>query len=133
MESAKQEILDLEDQQVDAFNEGDMVKLLSFFDADLTGFSSTRHMRLASLNELKDTFEYYLSKASKIEYSISDPGVTILGDTAILTFYWTVRAKEGRKMRPIEGRGTHVYTRRGETWKIVHEHFSRTHRAYEKK
>ena len=133
MENDKQAILDLEDQQVEAFNNGEIQTLLSFFDADLTGFSSTRHMRLASLNELQDTFEYYLSKAPKIEYRISDPCVKMTGDTAILTFYWSVKPKNGKKSRPIEGRGTHVYAKRGGSWKIIHEHFSRTHKPYEKR
>lgn len=133
MEEEKKEVLHLEEKQVEAFNSGDLDNLLTFFDADLTGFSSTQHMRLASLGELRKTFEYYQSKAPKVDYSISDPCFKLYGNTAVLTFYWTVYFKNGKKKKPINGRGTHIYIKKNDDWKIVHEHFSRAHRAYEKK
>ena len=133
MEGEKQQVLLLEEKQVSAFNQGDIDTILTFFDSDLTGFSSTQHMRLASLAELRKTFEYYLSKAPEVAYTISDPCVKLYGDTAVLTFYWSVHLKDGKAKKPIEGRGTHVYVKQDGGWKIVHEHFSRAHRAYEKK
>ncbi len=131
MEDIKQQILNLEQQQVDAFNEGNIDRLLEFFDPGITGFSSTKHMRLGSLGELRKTFEFYQRQGSKIDYLISDPLVNIYGDTAIVTFYWIVRLRNGKKRRPIEGRGTHVYHKIDGSWKVVHEHFSRAHRSYE--
>ena len=133
MEGIKQEILRLEEGLVAAFNAGDIDTVLTAFDPDLTGFSSTQHMRLASLNELRKTFEYYLSQSSKIDYIISDPQLDIYENTAVITFYWAVRMRNGKKRKPIEGRGTHVFVKKDTGWKIVHEHFSRAHRSYEKK
>lgn len=133
MEGIKQEILRLEEELVAAFNVGDIDAVLTAFDSDLTGFSSTQHMRLASLNELRKTFEYYLTQSSKVDYIISDPQVDVYGETAVITFYWTVRIRNGKNRRPIEGRGTHVFAKKDDGWKIVHEHFSRAHRSYEKK
>jgi ketosteroid isomerase-like protein len=46
------------------------------------------------------------------------------GSTAVATFYWTVQLGRGRK---IHGRGTHVFTKQGKSWRVVHEHFSRAH------
>ena len=133
MEGEKQEILLLEEKQVEAFNEGNIDKILTFFAPDLTGFSSTQHMRLASLGELRKTFEYYLSQAPKVDYTVSDPCVKIFGNTAVLTFYWSVYFKNGKKKKPIKGRGTHIYIKRNGEWKIVHEHFSRAHHTYGRK
>ena len=130
MEKIKQEILSLEEAQVKAFNDGDEEKFLTFFDPDLSGFSSTQHMRLASLGELRKTFQYYQSQAPTIEYVISDPCMKIYDNTVILTFYWAVYFKNGKKKRPIKGRGTHIYLKRDGQWKIVHEHFSRAHHGY---
>ena len=130
MEDEKQEIIALEEKQVDAFNNGDLDRLLSFFDSDLTGFSSTQHMRLASLGELKKTFEYYKAKAPKVEYTISDPCVKFFENTAVLTFYWSVNFSNGKKKKSVNGRGTHVYHKKNGEWKVVHEHFSRAHRRY---
>lgn len=133
MEDVRAEILQMEQTLVDAFNERDIDQILTVFAPDLTGFSSTQHMRLASLDELRKTFEYYFSQAPKVDYIISDPQMKHFGDTAVLTFYWAVRMRNGKKRKPIEGRGTHVFFRKDGKWRIVHEHFSRAHKSYERK
>jgi ketosteroid isomerase-like protein len=134
MDDIKQEILSLEEAQVDTFNRGDIDGLLTFFDPGLTGFSSTKHMRLASLNELRKTFDYYRALGQNVVYGISDPCLKLYGETAVLTFYWSVRFDDEKKRKkPVEGRGTHIYVRKDDGWKIVHEHFSRAHRTYERK
>jgi ketosteroid isomerase-like protein len=133
MESIEKLIIETEEKQVDAFNQADVDKILGFFDPDIVCFSSTKHERLVGQDALRGTFEYYLKEAEKVEYSISEPSVQLYGDTAILTFYWLVTLINGAKRREIHGRGSHVYFKRDGEWKIVHEHFSRAHHAYEKK
>ena len=132
MEDIKNIILSLEQQQVEAFNRGDIDKILSLYNPDIVGFSSTKHDRFLGLEGLRGTFEYYLQKTMKLEYSISDPYVQVLGDTAILSFYWLVVMTFGKTRREVQGRGSHVYRNESGAWKIVHEHFSRAHHAYEK-
>ena len=132
MDDIKSLILSLEQEQVEAFNRGDVDKILSFFDADILGFSSTKHDRFAGLDDLRETFQYYLQRTSKLEYSISDAFVQVFGDTAIVSFYWLVAMMFGKTRREVQGRGTHVYLRKSGEWTIVHEHFSRAHHAYEK-
>ena len=133
MQSIEKEITGLEQKQVEAFNRGEVDKILTFFDAELVGFSSTRHERVVGLAALRKTFEYYLEQADKVEYSISEPAVQVFGDTAILTFNWLVTLVKGKKRQEIKGRGSHVFHKIDGEWTIVHEHFSRAHHAYEKK
>ena len=127
------EIIDLEEKQVAAFNSGNIDEILNFFYPDIVGFSSTKHERISGLQAMRETFEYYLHEAEKIEYSISEPTVQVFGETAILTYYWLVTLINGSKKQDVKGRGSHVYTRVDGGWNIVHEHFSRAHHAYEKK
>jgi len=82
---------------------------------------------------LRQTIEYYLTQADKVDFKILQPQVQALGDVAVVSFYWTVTLHGRGKPRVIEGRGTHVYAKRNGEWKVVHEHFSRAHHAYEKK
>jgi ketosteroid isomerase-like protein len=133
MKPISPEILDLEEKQVAAFNRGDIDEILKFFYADIVGFSSTKYERISGLQSMRETFEYYLDEAEKIEYSISEPTVQVFGETAILTYYWLVTLINGAKKQEVKGRGSHVYVRVNGEWKIVHEHFSRAHHAYEKK
>lgn len=121
---AVQEIVRREREQVRFFNRGQVDAIVKQFDPSFVGFSSTRHDRIAGLAALRRTFFYYLRKSPKFRYRITQLRVQQFGDTAVATFYWTVRLGPRRK---IDGRGTHVFTRRGKNWRIVHEHFSRAH------
>lgn len=132
MEEVESLILSFEQEQVEAFNKGDVDKILSYYDPDIVGFSSTKHDRFVGLEDLRKTFEYYLQKTSKLEYSISDPSIQVFGEIAILSFYWLVVTVYGKTRREVQGRGSHVYRKKNGQWKIVHEHFSRAHHAYEK-
>ncbi|MDZ7414122.1 MAG: nuclear transport factor 2 family protein [candidate division KSB1 bacterium] len=133
MEDLKKTLVDLERAQAKAFNKGDVKGILGYFDKDLVGFSSTRHARLKGLRALRQTIEYYLTQADKVDFKILQPQVQAFGDVAVVSFYWTVTLEKKGKSRVIEGRGTHVYAKRDGAWKVVHEHFSRAHHAYEKK
>ncbi len=133
MEELKKTLVDLEKAQAKAFNQGNVKAILEYFDKDLVGFSSTRHARLKGLRALRQTIEYYLSQADKVDFKISQPQVQAFGDVAVVSFYWAVTLYKKGKPRVIEGRGTHVYAKRDGDWKVVHEHFSRAHHAYEKK
>jgi ketosteroid isomerase-like protein len=127
-------ILRLEREQVRAINRGDLRGALKLFDRGFVGFSSTKHQRIRGLGALRKTFDYYLKRAPKLAYHMEEPHVSVSGGTAVATFYWSVQVGRGRpararmqKTRKIHGRGTHVFTKQGKEWKVVHEHFSRAH------
>jgi len=118
----RQQILRVEREQSRAINRGDVRAALRTFHKDFIGFSSTRHERIRGLAALAKTFHYYLKRAPKMAYHIEQPHVHASGNSTVATFYWTVGLGKGRRVR---GRGTHVFTRQGKNWRIVHEHFSR--------
>jgi ketosteroid isomerase-like protein len=123
----ERELLRLEEEQAAAFNRRDVAAALASFSPEIVGFSSTRHERVSGLQALRETFEYYLRQAERIEYQISEPLVQAFGETAIVSFYWTVTLSNGIHRREVHGRGTHVFHRMNGQWRIVHEHFSRAH------
>ena len=127
MADITKELIGIEENCARAFNQRDVETLLSYFSEDISGFSSTRHDRFSGKEELRQTFEYYLSEAEEVSYQISQPQAIDLGDVAILSFYWKVVLRTGEKVKEIPGRGSHVFQRSNGEWKIVHEHFSRAH------
>lgn len=120
----KETILRLEREQTRAINQGDIRGATRMFGKQFVGFSSTKHARIRGLTRLANTFRYYLKRSPKMTYRISQPQVYVSGNLAVATFYWMVGL--GRK-RTIKGRGTHVFTRVGKDWRVIHEHFSRAH------
>ncbi len=124
MTTHERELLRLEKEQVVEFNRHEIRALLSHFDRQFVGFSSTRHERISGSIPLSKTFRHYMNVSPNVRYAISEPKVQMLGDTAVVSFYWKVNLGPGHAIR---GRGTHVFAKVGEDWKIVHEHFSRSH------
>ena len=122
--TTRRQILQLEREQARSINRGDLAGALRMFDRSFVGFSSTRHERIRGLGALRKTIHYYLKRAPKMTYHIERPRVHASGGTAVATFYWTVGLGKGRK---IHGRGTHVFSKQGKNWRVVHEHFSRAH------
>jgi len=124
MKTVEREILRLEQQQAKDFNRHDLEALLEQFAPGFLGFSSTRHKRVNGRRELASTFRHYFDRSPKTQYRIAQPRVQVFGAVAVASFYWTVTLSARRK---VEGRGTHVFARRGRHWEIVHEHFSKAH------
>ena len=124
MSKAQREILRLERRQERDFNRRNLKACLAPFAPGFVGFSSTRHDRIAGLAALKKTFLYYMRQSPRMRYRIAQLRVQVFGEAAVATFYWTVQLEPGWQVR---GRGTHVWVRRGKSWRIVHEHFSRAH------
>jgi hypothetical protein len=124
MKTAQRQILHLERQQEKDFNHHSLNKLLQSFAPGFVGFSSTKHARITSRSALKKTFQHYLRQSPRVRYRIAQPRVQVFNGTAVASFYWTVELGARRRVR---GRGSHVFVKRGRTWRIVHEHFSRAH------
>ena len=120
-------IIDLEEAQVAAFNNDHIEEIITFFHPEFVGFSSTKHERIAGLQALYETFEFYSNEADKLEYEIDQPTVQVAGDSAVITFYWAVTIHKNQKTQTVKGRGSHVYIQTDGDWKIIHEHFSRAH------
>ena len=124
MTTAEREILSLERQQAAHFNDRDIEAILQQFAPAFVGFSSTRHKRIAGRAALEKTFHHYLRQSPRTRYRIRQPLVQVFDGMAVASFYWTVELSPARR---IEGRGSHVFAKRGGRWQIVHEHFSRAH------
>jgi ketosteroid isomerase-like protein len=122
--AVEKQILRLEHEEAQAFNHRDVRGAVHMFDKSFVGFSSTQHERIRGLGALTKTFHHYLALSPKMAYRIEKPHVHVSGNTAVATFYWAVDLGGKRK---IHGRGTHVFTRKGRQWRVVHEHFSRAH------
>jgi ketosteroid isomerase-like protein len=127
MDSIEKQLVDIEKAIVKLFNKKDIASILKFFSPEFSGFSSTRHERLTSLKQLKKTFLHYLEEGDPVKYSINGVKATIFGEGALTTFYWKVEIHKKKKVKTIEGRGSHMFIMMDSGWTIVHEHYSKAH------
>ena len=109
---------------VQAYNNGQISKVIEFFDNDVIAFSSTKHERIGGLQEFVNTFHFYQRSAKSVEYQISSPLVQNFDDFAIVSFYWVVTQITDAGKNEINGRGSHLYRKFGkedyDSW--VHYH-----------
>lgn len=127
MSDLLKELLSVEQNCANAFNQTKVPEILAHFSEEISGFSSTSHARFHGKADLEKTFQYYLSEAEKVTFELSEPRAIDMEDVAILDFYWVVTLVTGQKKSEIHGRGTHVYQKTNGEWKIIYEHFSRAH------
>lgn len=127
MDDIQKEIADIEKAMVKLFNSKKVEPILDYFDNSFVGFSSTKHERLTRKSQLKKTFLHYLDEGDPVKFSIKNIKVDILGECALTTYYWKVDIHKKKKVKSLNGRASHVFMQEGEDWKIVHEHFSKTH------
>jgi hypothetical protein len=64
------------------------------------------------------------SAISEFKYEVQDFKADVFGDAAVTTFYFQYKAKLGDASLAGRLRGTLVFVKVDNTWKIVHEHFS---------
>ena len=127
MDDIQKELVNIEKSIVKLFNEKKIKEILEFFNRDFIGFSSTTHDRVTSLSRLKKTFLHYLDEGDEVKYNIQNLKVKIYGESALTTFYWTVDIKKKKKLKKIDGRGSHIFLVGDKGWRIVHEHYSKAH------
>ena len=127
MDEIENQIVRIENSITELFNQKKIKEILQFFNPDFIGFSSTKHERVTSLGQLKKTFLHYLDEGDTLKYHIKNLKVKIYGEAALATFYWNVELKKKKKVKNIDGRGSHIFLMGEEGWKIVHEHYSKAH------
>jgi ketosteroid isomerase-like protein len=127
MDEIQKEVAEIEKSIVKLFNEEKVKEILTHFDKEFIGFSSTQHDRITNLTQLKKTFLHYLDEGDEVKYHIKNLRVKIYGEAALSTFYWTVDIKKKKKVKSIDGRGSHIFLLEDVGWRIVHEHYSKAH------
>lgn len=127
MAEIEKQIIKIEQDIAAAFNRRDMAGILGYFEEGMIGFSSTKHERLHGLEALRKTFQYYLQQSEKVEFALDEIKVQSFGPVVVSTFYWSVTVTTSKGEHEIPGRGSHVFVEKNGQWKIVHEHFSRSH------
>jgi hypothetical protein len=115
-----QELLALERQAMDGWQEGDPDAALAVSDDEITLFHVIMDKRVDGLPAVKALWEQYRGKPLFDSYEIADPKVQAVGEVAVLTYQLVTR--NGSTTRRYNG--TQVYQRKKEVWRVIHTHWS---------
>ncbi|MBX7198883.1 MAG: DUF4440 domain-containing protein [Rhodospirillaceae bacterium] len=121
--AAASAILAIERAALDRWGKGDPGGYLEASAADVTYFDPFTERRVDGLKALGAWYASFRGKIKIDNDQIVDPYVQRAGEIAVLTFQYIGKGSDGA----MRWNCTEVYRQSGETWKIIHTHWSLAH------
>ena len=66
----------------------------------------------------------YVRRASNVHTEMHQPRVTVRGDVAWITYYWTDSGYSGGERFTSRGKSTRIFVREGGRWLCIHGHYT---------
>ena len=108
----------------DAIEKEDMERYGSFLHPDFTSFGETNtYLSEGKELELRST-KNWLKTADNVHTEMHNPQVTIVGEVAWITYYWTDAGLEGGKSFTSQGKSTRIFVRENGRWLCIHGHYT---------
>ena len=109
----------------DALEHGDLERYASHLHPDFTSFGETD----TYLNEGKEyelaNIGDWLTRTSGVHTDMHQPDVTVRGDVAWITYYWTDHGfeRDGERF-PSRGKSTRIFVKENGRWLCIHGHYT---------
>jgi ketosteroid isomerase-like protein len=109
----------------DAIEKGDLDRYAGHLHPDFTSFGEND----TYLNEGKDyelrSYRDYLTRVRDVHTEMHQPKVTVRGDVAWITYYWTDAGytMEGERITS-RGKSTRIFVRENGRWLAIHGHYT---------
>ncbi|MDH3222130.1 MAG: DUF4440 domain-containing protein [Gemmatimonadota bacterium] len=109
----------------DAIEKEDLERYASHLHPDFTSFGETD----LYLNEGKDydvrAYTDYLTRVDGVHTEMHQPAVTVRGDVAWITYYWTDAGTRANGERfSSRGKSTRIFVRESGRWLCIHGHYT---------
>ena len=111
-------------QMWNAIEAGDAERYASFVHSDFTQFGETD----AYLSEGKSmevrSMTAYLQRAKGVHTDMHNAQVTVRGNVAWITYYWTDEVVTEGKRVTSRGKSTRIFVKEGGRWLCIHGHYT---------
>ncbi|MFQ5817523.1 MAG: nuclear transport factor 2 family protein [Terriglobia bacterium] len=124
LQAEEQAILQVVRNGWEAVRTKQMEQIAAFFANAASIFYDDQAYRVQGKQAIVRDFEAWLAQTSLHSYQILDPQVQVLGDTAILTYYFTDSGVTAGKEFTHAGKISVVFTKQDGTWRALHQHIS---------
>jgi ketosteroid isomerase-like protein len=128
------QILMLERGALDRWGRGDPGGFLELYATDITYFDPVAASRIDGHQAMDNYYRPWVGKIRVTRYEMLNPHVIVDGNMALLTYNLVNYIKDTNGFESVGSRwnSTTVYQRRGDTWKVIHSHWSFTrHPAFQ--
>ena len=108
----------------DAIEKEDIIRYATFIHPDFTQFGETDPvLRIGKDAELKGIASW-VAESENIHTEMLDPRVTIKGEMAYLTYYWSDQGISNGVQFATKGKSTRIFVKEGDTWLCIHGHYT---------
>lgn len=108
----------------DAIEKGDIDRYASYIHKDFTQFgeydSILRSGKDAEVNAIKE----WIENSTPIHTEMHEPKVTINGNTAFITYYWSDLGSTNEKPFATRGKSTRIFVKEKGKWLCIHGHYT---------
>ena len=108
----------------DAIEKGDVDRYATYVHPDFTSFGENdTYLTEGKAAEVRN-YRAYLQRATGVHTDMHQPVITVRGDTAWITYYWTDAGTIEGKRFTSRGKSTRIFVREGGRWLCIHGHYT---------
>lgn len=108
----------------DAIEKGDVDAYATHVHPDFTSFGENdTYLSEGKAAEVRN-YRAYLQRATAVHTDMHQPVITVRGDTAWITYYWTDSGLLDGKRFTSRGKSTRIFVRDAGRWLCIHGHYT---------
>lgn len=119
-------VLKVEQDAWEAEKNKQLDALADYFAEDASMFGEGQAYRLRGKADVMQAVESWVNQTDLRSYQMLDPQVQVVGNTALLTYYFTFAGVSGGKEISQSGKITMVFVKQDGKWRALHAHVSAT-------
>ena len=108
----------------EAIEEGDIDKYETYIHPDFTSFGENNVYRMDGKDLEIESIGSWISRSESIHTEMHQPKVTIMGNVAWITYYWTDSGITDGERFATRGKSTRIFVKEGERWLCIHGHYT---------
>ncbi len=108
----------------DAVEKGDIDRYATYLHPSFTSFGENDTYITEGKDAEVRSYRDYLRRATGVHTDMHQPAVSVRGDVAWITYYWTDAGVIEGKRFTSRGKSTRIFVREGGRWLCIHGHYT---------
>jgi ketosteroid isomerase-like protein len=108
----------------DAIEAGDVERYATYVHPSFTQFGETDTYLSAGKEREVRAMRDYLARVSRVHTEMHQEEITVRGDVAWITYYWTDAGYSGTTRFTSRGKSTRIFAKENGKWLCIHGHYT---------
>ena len=107
-----------------AVEKGDVNEYLKYVHDDYTVFGESDTYLQTGKDKERASYSDYLKRAKEVKTFMHQPEISVRGNTAWMTYYWTDSGYIKGERFTTRGKSTRIFVKENGQWLCIHGHFT---------